>query len=70
VCSLHRRAPFGCYHGVTTGHFRPHLGAASRLISRVVDAATGELLRELRIDLSKRYHGTGKPPGPPPKQRT
>jgi len=36
---------------------------------RVVDAATGELLRELRIDLSKRYHGTGRPPGPPPKNR-
>jgi transposase InsO family protein len=35
---------------------------------RVVDATTGELLRELRIDLSKRYHGTGKPPGPPPKR--
>jgi transposase InsO family protein len=37
---------------------------------RVVDAATGELLRELRIDLSKRYHGTGRPPGPPPKNRS
>lgn len=36
---------------------------------RVVDAATGELLRELTIDLSKRYHGTGKPPGPAPKRR-
>jgi transposase InsO family protein len=31
---------------------------------RVIDAATGELLRELVLDPSKRYHGTGRPPGP------
>jgi transposase InsO family protein len=31
---------------------------------RVIDAATGELLRELTLDPSKRYHGTGRPPGP------
>jgi hypothetical protein len=31
---------------------------------RVVDAATGELLRELILDPSKRYQGTGRPPGP------
>lgn len=36
---------------------------------RIVDAATGELLRELTIDPAKRYHGTGKPPGPAPKNR-
>jgi len=36
---------------------------------RVVAEATGELLRELTLDLSRRYHGTGKPPGPPPKNR-
>jgi transposase InsO family protein len=30
----------------------------------VIDAATGELLRELVLDPSKRYQGTGKPPGP------
>lgn len=31
---------------------------------RIVDAATGELLRELTLDTSKRYQGTGRPPGP------
>jgi hypothetical protein len=30
----------------------------------VVHASTGELLRELTIDLSKTYHGTGAPKGP------
>ena len=36
---------------------------------RVVDATTGELLRELDVELSKKYQGTGKPPGPPPKNQ-
>ena len=31
---------------------------------RIVDATTGELLRELVLDTSKRYQGTGRPPGP------
>jgi hypothetical protein len=31
---------------------------------RVVHASTGELLRELTIDPSKTYHGTGAPKGP------
>jgi transposase InsO family protein len=31
---------------------------------RVVDAATGELLRELTIDPSRDYQPTGRPPGP------
>jgi transposase InsO family protein len=31
---------------------------------RIIDAATGELLRELTLDTSKRYQGTGRPPGP------
>jgi hypothetical protein len=31
---------------------------------RIIDAATGELLRELILDTSKRYQGTGRPPGP------
>jgi transposase InsO family protein len=34
---------------------------------RIIDAATGELLRELTLDVTKRYQGTGRPPGPPPK---
>jgi hypothetical protein len=36
---------------------------------RIIDAATGELLRELTLDTSKRYQGTGQPPGPPPKTK-
>jgi transposase InsO family protein len=36
---------------------------------RVVDATTGELIRELTVDLTKRYQGTGRPPGPPPRSR-
>ncbi len=36
---------------------------------RIVDAATGETLRDLVIDPARDYHGTGRPPGPtPPKQ--
>lgn len=31
---------------------------------RIINAATGELLRELILDPSKRYQGTGRPPGP------
>lgn len=31
---------------------------------RIIDAATGELLRELVLDPSNRYQGTGRPPGP------
>lgn len=31
----------------------------------IVNAATGEVLRELVLDPTKRYHGTGAPPGPP-----
>ncbi len=31
---------------------------------RIVNAATGELLRELTPDTTKRYQGTGQPPGP------
>ena len=34
---------------------------------RVIDAATGELLRELVLDPTKRYQGTGRRPGPPRK---
>ena len=30
----------------------------------IVDAATGELLRELTIDPTRDYQPTGRPPGP------
>src|SRR4051794_3389119 len=36
---------------------------------RIIDAATAELLRELTLDVSTRYQGTGRPPGPPPKSK-
>ncbi len=32
---------------------------------RVINAATGELLRELTIDLTRDYQPLGRPPGPP-----
>ena len=31
---------------------------------RVINAATGEVLRTLTINPNQRYHGTGQPPGP------
>jgi hypothetical protein len=31
---------------------------------RVINAATGELLRELTLDPTRNYQPTGKPPGP------
>ncbi|MEV4708619.1 hypothetical protein, partial [Actinoplanes sp. NPDC049316] len=36
---------------------------------RIIDAATGELLRELTLDPTKRYQPTGRPPGPAPKKK-
>ena len=33
---------------------------------RVINAATGELLRELNLDTTRTYQPTGRPPGPPP----
>jgi len=35
---------------------------------RIIDAATGELYRHLTLDPARRYHGTGRPPGPPPRK--
>jgi transposase InsO family protein len=35
---------------------------------RIIDKATGELLRDLVLDPTKRYQGTGRPPGPPPRK--
>ena len=37
---------------------------------RVIDAETGELLRELILDPAKDYQPLGRPPGPRPKQPT
>jgi len=33
---------------------------------RVINAATGELLRQLTLDPARNYQPTGRPPGPPP----
>jgi transposase InsO family protein len=35
---------------------------------RIIDAATGELLRELTLDPTRRYQPTGRPPGAPRKR--
>jgi transposase InsO family protein len=48
---------------------RTHTGTRVIVLSqdldiRIIDAATGELLRELILDTSKRYQPTGRPPGP------
>jgi len=34
---------------------------------RIINATTGELLRELTIDTTRNYQPTGRPPGPPPR---
>jgi transposase InsO family protein len=64
------------HHGVlhSIGIGRTHTGTrvlvlVQDLDIRIIDAATGELLRELTLDTTKRYQGTGRPPGPPPKKR-
>jgi transposase InsO family protein len=36
---------------------------------RIIDAATGDLLRELVLDPTKDYQGTGRPPGPAPHKK-
>jgi transposase InsO family protein len=54
--------------GIGRTHARTHvLILVQDLHIRVIAAATGELLRELVLDTSKRYQGTGRPPGPPKK---
>jgi transposase InsO family protein len=56
------------YHiGIGRTHARTHvlLLVHDRHI-RVINAATGELLRDLTLDTSRNYQPTGRPPGPPP----
>jgi hypothetical protein len=51
--------------GIGRTHTRTHvLVLVQDLDIRIIDAATGELLRELTLDTSQRYQGTGRPPGP------
>ncbi|TCM33827.1 integrase core domain-containing protein [Kribbella sp. VKM Ac-2568] len=55
--------------GIGRTHARTHvLLLIHDLHIRVVDAATGELLRELILDPTRDYQPTGKPPGPVPKR--
>jgi len=56
--------------GVGRTHWRTHvLVLVHDLEVRVVHAATGELLRELTIDPTRNYHGTGAPKGPTRPQK-
>ncbi len=45
-------------------HGTPILMLIDDLNVRVIHATTGEIIRTLTIDLNRRYHGTGAPPGP------
>jgi hypothetical protein len=56
--------------GVGRTHARtPVIMLVHDLDIRVVHAATGELLRALTLDSSRSYQPTGRPPGPPPRNR-
>ena len=57
--------------GIGRTHARTHvLILVHDLEVRIIDAATGELLRELTIDPNKDYQATGAPKGPTRKPRT
>ena len=63
----------GRLHHIGVG--RTHAGTHVLLLVqdlhvRVIDAATGELLRELVLDPSRDYQPTGRPPGPARKPKT
>jgi transposase InsO family protein len=52
--------------GIGRTHARTHiLLLVQDLHIRVINAATGELLRELTLDPDRDYQPTGRPPGPP-----
>jgi transposase InsO family protein len=54
--------------GIGRTHARTHvILLVHDLHVRVVNAVTGELLRELTIDPERDYQPTGRPPGPAPK---
>ena len=62
----------GRLHHIGVG--RTHAGTHVLLLVqdlhvRIVDAATGELLRELTIDPTRDYQPTRRPPGPTPKKQ-
>ena len=54
--------------GIGRTHARTHvIMLIQDLHIRVINAATGELLRELTLDPARDYQPTGRPPGPPRK---
>jgi transposase InsO family protein len=54
--------------GIGRDHARtPVLMLVHDLHVRVINAATGELIRELTINPARNYQPTGRPPGPQPK---
>ena len=57
------------YHiGIGRTHARTHvLLLVQDLHIRIINAATGELLRDLILDPARDYQPTGRPPGPPKK---
>jgi transposase InsO family protein len=60
----------GRLHHIGTGHEHartPVLMLVQDLRVRVINAATGELIRELVIDPARDYQPLGRPPGPQPK---
>ena len=55
--------------GIGAEHRRtPVLKLVDGLHVRIINAATGELLRELTIDPTRNYQPLGRPPGPQPKK--
>ena len=56
--------------GIGRTHTRTHvLALVQDLNIRIINAATGELLRELTLDPTQRYQPTRRPPGPPPNNK-
>lgn len=58
----------GHLHHIAVGRHlerTPVLVLVDDLDVRVIHATTGELIRQLTIDPTRRYHGTGRPPGGP-----
>jgi transposase InsO family protein len=61
----------GHLHHIAVG--RAHTGTRiimliADLDVRIIYATTGEILRHLTLDPNRRYHGTGRPPGPTPRK--
>src|SRR5215204_4745791 len=53
----------------STRRSSPHENGTKAVTLHIVDAATGQLYRELLIDPNRDYQPTGKPPGPTPQPK-